>query len=376
MKIAFNMLFVAPGVAGGRVYCEGLLRGLAAVDPANDYVIYTRRDTRLPDLPPERFRQVCAPVSGHSTVWRTFWEYKLLPRKVRRGGFQLFHGLGSLSPASRSCPFVLTIHDVLYRHFPRSLPLGYYLFMRGMHGRVARRADRVIVPSHCSAREAVELLGVSEDRIRLVPYGPGNGFQRVDDEGRVNEVLKKLGVRRPFVISVCRAYAHKNLAGLLRAFARLRDLGFKDVQLVLVGERYRTGAELDRLTKELGLEPAVVFTGFVSQEDLNALYSAATVFAFPSLAEGFGLPVLEAMACGAPVVGSKASAVPEAVGAAGLVADAQDPEAFADALARVLRDDALRAGLREKGLHRAREFSWERTAEGTLAVYRELAGGG
>jgi glycosyltransferase involved in cell wall biosynthesis len=373
MRIAFNMIFVAPGVAGGRVYCEGLLRGLAAVDLTNAYVIYTRRDTQFPDLPPERFHQVCAPVSGGSTLWRTFWEYKVLPHKVRRGGFQLFHGLGSLSPASHSCPFVLTVHDVIYRHFPKSLPLGYYLFMRWMHARVARRADRVIVPSQCSAREAVEFLGVPEDRIRLVPYGPGNGFQRVDDEARVSEVLKRLGVRRPFVISVGRAYAHKNLPGLLRAFARLRDRGFREVQLVLVGERYRTGAEMDRLVKELNLEPVVLFTGFVSQEDLNALYSAAAVFAFPSLAEGFGLPVLEAMACGSPVVGSTASAVPEAVGSAGLVADAQDPEAFADALARVLREESLQAELREKGLRRAQEFSWDRSAEGTLAVYRELA---
>jgi glycosyltransferase involved in cell wall biosynthesis len=372
MKIALNMLFVAPGLAGGRVYCEGLLGGLAAVDRANEYVIYTRRDTRLPDLPPGRFRQVRAPVSGTSTVWRTFWEYRRLPEHVRRGGFGLFHGLGTLSPAARSCPFVLTIHDLVYRHFPQSPPLGYYLFMRWKHSKVARQADRVIVPSRCTAREAVEYLGVAEDRIRLVPYGPGNGFRRVTDAGRVDEVLKKYGVRRPFVVSVCRAYPHKNLAGLLRAFARLPALGLKEVQLVLVGERYRTGQALDRLAQELRLGPSLVCTGFVPQEDLNALYSAAAVFAFPSLAEGFGLPVLEAMACGAPVVGSNASAIPEAVGPAGLVADARDPEAFAHALAKVLGDAALRAELRDKGLARVREFTWSRCAEGTLAVYREF----
>ncbi|HKI34244.1 MAG TPA: glycosyltransferase family 1 protein [Gemmataceae bacterium] len=373
MRIALNMLFVAPGVAGGRVYCEGLLKGLQEVDRENEYVAYTRRGIRLPPLDPARFRQVEAPVAPASTVWRTLWEYRRLPRLLRREGFDLFHGLGTLSPSSRSCPFVLTIHDLIYRHFPASLPLGYRLFMRWVHPTVARRADRVIVPSRCTARDVVELLGVKEERIRVVPYGPGNDFRPVTDQARIEAALARYGVRRPYVISVCRAYVHKNLAGLLRAYAVLRSRDRRDVQLVLVGEKYRTGDALARLAEELGVQEAVVFTGFASHEDLNALYCGAAVFAFPSLAEGYGLPVLEAMACGTPVVASNASAVPEAVGAAGVVADARNPEAFAAALARMLEDDDLRAQSAKRGLARAAEFSWETTAAGTLGVYRELA---
>jgi glycosyltransferase involved in cell wall biosynthesis len=175
------------------------------------------------------------------------------------------------------------------------------------------------------------------------------------------------------VISVARAYPHKNIEGLLRAMARLHGRGGPAPQLVLVGDRYRAGHHLDRLTEDLGLRGTVVFTGFVSLADLCALYSAAAVFAFPSLAEGYGLPILEAMSCGTPVVASQASAVPEAVGAAGLVGDAQDPEAFAELLGQVLEDEALQAQLRAAGLARVREFSWTRCAAETLAVYRELA---
>jgi glycosyltransferase involved in cell wall biosynthesis len=372
MRVALNMLFVAPGLAGGRVYCEGLLRGLQAVDGGDEYVVYTRRGVRLPALDPRRFRHVEAPVAPSSTVWRAVWEYRRLPDEVRRGGFDLFHGLGSLSPSSQSCPFVLTVHDLIYHHFPASLPRGFRLFMRVVLPRVARRADRVIVPSHCTGREVVGHLGVPEERVRVVPYGPGNDLRRLTDEEAVAAVLRKYAVRWPYVVSVSRAYPHKNLAGLLRAFALLRARG-RDVSLVLVGERYRSGGELDRLAGELGLGKSVIFTGFAGQDEMSALYSGADVFAFPSLAEGYGLPVLEAMACGTPVVASDASAVPEAVGGAGVVADARDPEAFAAALARVLDDAGLRQRLAAAGLARAATFSWEKSAAETLAVYRELA---
>jgi glycosyltransferase involved in cell wall biosynthesis len=313
-------------------------------------------------------------VSGSSAVWRTVWEYGLLPRRVRGSGCHLLHGLGNLSPSAPPAPFVLTVHDVSYRHFPESQPLGHRWFMRLRSPGVARRADRVIVPSRNTAREVMEHFGVSEQRLRLVHYGPGNAFRPVTDADRLEEVMGRYGLSgTPYVISVCRGYVHKNLAGLLRAFARLRGRGDDRVRLVLVGERYQSGHGLDRLARELGVSESVVFPGFVSQDDLNALYSGATVFAFPSLSEGFGLPVLEAMACGVPVVASGASAVPEAVGDAGLVADARDPEAFAAALARVLEEPKLRDELRARGLARVKEFSWQRCAAETLAVYRELA---
>jgi glycosyltransferase involved in cell wall biosynthesis len=375
MLIALNMLFVAPGLAGGRVYCEGLLRGLQAVDGANEYVVYTRRGVRLPPLDPRRFQHVEAPVAPGSTAWRTLWEYRGLPRAVRREGFDLFHGLGGLSPSS-ACPFVLTIHDLIYRHFPESVPLGFRLFMKWVQPTVARKADRIIVPSRYSAREAAAYLGVNEGRVRVIPEGPGAGFQPVTDEGRVEETLKKYAVRRPYIVSVCRGYPHKNLTGLLRAFGHLRGRGHADVQLVLVGEPLRDGQDLARAATEAAPEGAVVFTGFVDHDDLCALYTAAEVFAFPSLAEGFGLPVLEAMSCGTPVVSSDATALPEVVGEAGMLADARDPEAFASALAQVLESASLRDDLRAKGAARVREFSWEKAARETLAVYEEARADG
>jgi glycosyltransferase involved in cell wall biosynthesis len=360
-------------LAGDRVYCEQLLRGLVAADGEHEYFVFARRDAQFPALPVDRFRIVRTPVTGASTLRRAIWEFGLFGGEVVRRDVDLVHGLGGRAPPVRGRPFVLTVHDLIYRQFPQSVPLPNRLFMRLVQPCVARRADRVIVPSRSTAEQVVRLLGVREDRVRVVPLGPGYAFGQAPDGEQVRSVLATLGCRQPYVISVCRGYAHKNVSGLVRAFARLRDLGCGYAQLVLVGDTHQAGRSVRRLVNELGLGRDVVFTGFVRPAELQALYTGAAVFAFPSLAEGFGMPVLEAMACGAAVVASDVSAVAEVVGTAGALAPAGDPQRFAEALGRVLGDEPLRAELRAKGVARAREFTWDRCATATLAVYRELA---
>src|SRR5262249_4725400 len=153
----------------------------------------TRRDPGLPDLPADRFRTVAAPVSATSTVGRTLWEYGVLPGRARGGGYDVFHALGSLSPTVRGCPLVLTVHDLIHRHYSESVPTGYRLFMAAAQPRAARRAERVIVDSWHVAREVVELLGVRPERVRVVPLGPGHGFRPVEDEGTIDRVLARFG---------------------------------------------------------------------------------------------------------------------------------------------------------------------------------------
>ncbi len=372
MTIALNALYVGNGVAGGRVYRDGLLHGFTALEALPDrFVVFTRDSPRLPEGLATSIQGIAAPVPGASTLRRTLWEYGVLPPLVRSRGYRLYHALGSLTPRIRGLPVVLTIHDLIYQHFPESVPRGYRLFMQAVQPRAARMATRVIVDSQHVAAEVIERLGVRPERVRVVPLGPGQDFHRVTDAEVISGVLDRFGITSPYCVAVGRGYPHKNIAGLLKALVLvLRQR--KDVRLVLIGERYRAGPALEKLIAESKLETAVVWTGFVGRAELNALYSGASAFVFPSLAEGFGLPVLEAMQCGAPVVASSLTAIPEVVGNAGLLVDPRDPEALADALLEVLEDQSLRQELREKGLRRVAAFTWKQCAEETLDVYREL----
>jgi glycosyltransferase involved in cell wall biosynthesis len=371
MRVALNMLFAGAGVAGGKVYCDGLLQGLAQLDTKIDYTIFTRQDTHLPVLP-ANFQQYRSPIAGSSTIKRTLWEYGRLPRLVRQEPYDLLHGMGNLSPSARPKPFVLTIHDLIYLHFPQSVSVGYRWFMKNVGPIVARRADRILVPSRFTAQDLVSKYKVKEERIRIIRLGPGNSFSADLDEGTIQEALATLRIRRPYIISVARGYAHKNLVRLLQALPLLRRAGFPDTQLVLVGERHRAGDELDQVRRQLQLDNAIIFTGFVDNRTLNALYCGAACFVFPSLAEGFGMPILEAMTCGAPVIASDATALPEIVGNAGLLVDARRPEALADAMAKVLGDVALQRELRSRGFEHVRQFQWDQCARQTVEVYKEM----
>src|SRR5262245_21189464 len=190
MRIALNMIFVGSGVAGGRVYCEGLLQGLQQVDNANEYTIFTRRGLPLPPVGNSRFRQFHAPVSMTSSLWRTFWEFCVMPQHVRRGSFDVLHGLGTISPSAGRCPLVLTIHDLIYHHSPTTLPRASRTFMELFLPGLARRAARIIVPSRATARDVIEHFHVPEDRLRTITYGPGQHFRYIDDVS-YREAVKK-----------------------------------------------------------------------------------------------------------------------------------------------------------------------------------------
>jgi glycosyltransferase involved in cell wall biosynthesis len=236
----------------------------------------------------------------------------------------------------------------------------------------ARVADAVIVPSQAVRADVVRILGLPSERVFAIPEAAGPAF-RPQDASAIEAVRRRYGLDGPFVLSVGSLEPGKNRERLLQAFARMRARGLEHM-LVVAGQRAWRYEGDEPLAQRLGLAGSVRFLGHVPQADLPALYSAADLFAFPSLYEGFGLPALEAMACGTPVVASNVSAVPEVVGDAALQVSPLDVEALAGAMERVLRDERLRADLRERGLKRAARFSWEETARRTAEVYKWAAG--
>jgi glycosyltransferase involved in cell wall biosynthesis len=304
---------------------------------------------------------------------RVLWEQLVQPGVLRRMGADLVHCPAFVGPLFTPCPMVITIHDLSFIRFPDLFRPANRLYLTVMTRLSARRARRLIAVSAHTAAEAARLLNISSERIDVVYHGVEPDFHPLPfDEIAAFRQRQKLPER--FVLFVGTLEPRKNLVRLVKAFARVRD---DRVGLVLAGGKGWLYDELFAQVEALGLSEKVVFAGYVPNEDLPLWYNAATVLAYPSLYEGFGLPVLEAQACGTPVLTSNVSSLPEAAGDAALMVDPYDVEALAGGLDRLLTEKTLRQELRERGLAHAGQFSWPHTARETTRVYRRvLAKGG
>ena len=295
---------------------------------------------------------------------------------ARRAGLDVVHDPMGISPFAvprRLGPYrrVVTIHDMIPFVYPEThARLTNILFQRYIP-RTLRYVDRMITDSEASKRDILRFFDIPESRVQVIACGVSARFRPVPAV-ECEQARQRHGLRQPYILTLGALQARKNLGGLFEAYAELRRRGLRH-QLVVVGKKAWKTEGIFRTLTALGLEDDVVLTGYVDDVDLPALYSGASAFAFPSLYEGFGLPPLEAMACGTPVVTSNTSSLPEVVGEAGIMVDPHDVQSLADALERVLTDPALASTLRERGLERARRFTWERAARAHLEIYAELA---
>lgn len=284
----------------------------------------------------------------------------------------LFHATDHLLPPFRAIPSVFTLHDLIFRLYPEThMPLNRW-FLNLMMPRFLRRADMVIAVSECTRRDAIRWYQIPEERIRVIYEGVEERFRPAPPEA-VAALRARYGLPERFILYVGTIEPRKNLPTLFAAYRRLLDR-WPDLGLVVAGKPGWLTRGTFQALRRLGLEGRVRFLGYVPEEDLPPLYTAAAAFAFPSLYEGFGLPPLEAMACGTPVVVADAAALPEVVGEAGLRVPPDRPEAWAAALEAVLSDPLLRARLREAGLRQAARFRWDEAAAQTVAVYEEVLG--
>jgi glycosyltransferase involved in cell wall biosynthesis len=284
----------------------------------------------------------------------------------------VFHATEHLLPRLKRAQTVLTVHDLIFALFPEHhLPMNQW-FLGQFMPIFVRRADAIVTVSECSKRDLLQLYGTRESKITVIPEGVDERFHVDPGPEAVATIRQKYGLVDPFILYVGTIEPRKNLITLLEAFKRLQVTGC-NLKLVIAGRAgWLYQPFFDRL-KALGLGDTVRLLGYVPDVDLPALYRAAEVFVFPSLYEGFGLPPLEAMACGTPVVCSNASSLPEVVGDAGLLVPPDDVAGLAAAIGRVLTDPALRAELSARGRERAARFTWEEAARRTLEVYRRIS---
>jgi len=365
MRVGLNLTFLTPGTMGGlEVYARELAEALAARDDV-ELTLFLARPTAADLTWRELGRAV---VLGLDPGRRADWvraDQLAVPRAAARHGVELLHSLASTAPSLGRFRRVVTVHDLNYLVHPETHFGLNTLGMRVLVPAAVRRSHRVIAPSHATRRDLVERLGADPAAIDVVPEGVGRAPQR--DAALGGELHGRLA-GRPYVLSVSAKRPHKNLRRLISALALLEP--GRRPRLVLPGYPTPHEEELRAHARALGVDGDVVFLAWVSSAELEGLYAEAAVFAFPSLYEGFGLPVLEAMTRGVPVVTSGRASLAEVAGDAALLFDPEDERAIADAIARVLGDRALAARLRARGREQAARFSWTAAAEGTVASYR------
>ncbi len=374
LRIGIDAHTIGTGLAGNESYATNLIEALAEVDTRNSYTLYvTKREAR------ERYRNRWPHVTVRLTTPHTpLIRIPLtLAAELRRHPVDLLH-VQYTAPPFAPCPVVATIHDLSFEHLPETFKRRSRMQLRLTVRRTARAAAHVIASSEYSRRDIIETYGIPAERTSVTHLAAPAHFAPVREERELRRVRELYGIEGDYVLAVGSIQPRKNLARLIAAYAALRDShpSLSLPRLVLVGKRAWLYNETLRAVEKHGLHNFVTFTGYVSETDLPALYTGALCFVYPSYFEGFGLPPLEAMQCGAPVITGDRTSLPEVVGDAGLMVDPFDEHALACALARVITDASLRAELSRRGRERARLFDWRETARLTLKAYEQAVSEG
>ena len=353
-------------------YIRNLLRQLARIDRDNEYVLLCREaDLGIAAQLGPNFRSVREPSPNYSLR-----EQIHVPWVLRRERPDVYHAPHYILPAAVRCRSVVTIHDCIHLMFPQYLPnKAAYAYARASMWAAARRSDCILTVSEASKKDILHLFNVKPEKIVVVYNAIDEHFSTSPSDEHVARVRERYQLDHKFVLYVGNIKPHKNLVRLIEAFSQLRRT-HDDLKLLIIGDEISKLPALRRAVHSHKLHKHVRFLGYLKDDTLTVLYRLASVFVFPSLYEGFGLPPLEAMASGTPVVTSNVSSLPEVTGDAAVLVDPYDVESIEDGMRRVIDDPVLAATLRRKGLQRAREFSWERTVEKTQRVYREVAADG
>jgi glycosyltransferase involved in cell wall biosynthesis len=350
-------------------YVRNLLRELARMEDSHEYVVFCREADwdSIEDLGP-RFRPLVETAGAYSIA-----EQFALPIDLRREAVDLFHAPHYVLPPLTRCRSVVTIHDCIHLMFPQYLPTrGAFTYAKWSIRQAAQRATRVMTVSESSKRDILRFVDTEPDKIDVIYNAYDERFAIEPREDAVVRVRERYQLHDEFVLYAGNVKPHKNLERLIDAFHLVRKRGLDHLKLVLIGDEISKYTGLRRAVHHHQLHKYVRFLGYLPEETLAVMYRLAGVFVFPSLYEGFGLPPLEAMASGTPVVTSNVSSLPEVAGDAAVLVDPYDPQAIADGIYRVLTDERLRREMVRKGIARAGQFSWEQSVRRVRAIYGEV----
>ena len=371
MRIAIDAHSVGTKLGGNESYAVNLIESLAQIDEVNDYTLYvTTAEAR------DRFHERWPNFKVRYTLPHTpLIRIPLtLSAELRKHPVDVLH-VQFTAPPFCPCPVVVSIHDLSFEHLPQTFKRRSRTQLRLTVRHSARRAAKILTLSEHTRRDIIETYGIEPTRITAIPLAAPGHFAPVEDYRELQRVRHNYGIDGPYILSVGSIQPRKNLTRLVNAYATLRGKYAQTElpKLVLVGKRAWLYDETLRTLEQTGVSESVVLTGYVPEADLPALYSGALCFVYPSFFEGFGLPPLEAMKCGTPVIVGNKTSLPEVVGDAGVTVDPFDTSSIAAAIESLINDSVLRRELSVKGRKRAETFDWLETARQTLAIYEQVA---
>ena len=377
MKIGILALAAGRQAGGPETYEVELIRGLAKLDRENEYFVYCTSPEAVSAI---GVRQDNFKLRALRPSWRVVSVSWTLPRWMASDGLDFFHSTYAPPPLPNK-PFLFTMHCVSNFVHPEFYPTFIRWRLNALQKVGLRRAASVLCVSSFVSGKVREMFNVPTERLHTIHNGVGPEFFYTSPEIARQHVADQLGIDYPYVLYVGKLQARKNVIGLIRAYARYRRESNSPAKLLLVGRKVETSEGIDATIEELGLQREVVQLGYLPppsddpESPLPYLYSAARMFVLPSFYEGFGIPILEAMACGCPVITSNATSLPEVAGNAALIVSPHSTEELAEAMVRIDSDAETRTRLIELGIQRARQLTWENCARETLNAYRRFAGG-
>ena len=372
MTIAINTLPLLDNQAGAERYTRNIINYLVRLNGDHQYhLILSRINQSLYRPNQGNFQQTVVDVNTRHKLLRILSEQIYLPRLLKRQGVNLLFSPCNIGPRFLSVPLVITLFDLHWLRFPELFSPLRLAYLRRALTWSARKAEAVLTISENSKKDLINLLSVPEEKITVTYVGLDPLFREIPEKSELQELRRRYGLKDRFILSVGQLHKRKNIPGLLQAYQRLAAHSPLNVQLVLAGGEGDGAAEVREAVRQIGRD-RVVFTGCLPDEDLLRFYHAAECLVYPSFYEGFGLPVLEAMACGCPVITSNVSSLPEVAGEAALLIDPLRIETISTALVSLLTNPGLSQSLIRKGFEQARRFTWEAAARKTLDVFEKV----
>lgn len=371
LLIAIDYTAAARQRAGIGRYTRSLVRALARLDTTSPYTLFIPRDAQYVDdlrAFPQNFRSATAPLNERYMV--ALWQRAHIPLPIElfTGASDIFYSPDFVLPPTRARKKILTVHDLSFKRMPETAVPKLSWYLEGAVPRAVARADLILADSDATRQDLIELFHTPPDRVQTLYSGCDPMFHPITDKGELDRVRAAYHLEKPFLLNVGTVEPRKNLVRLIQAFSQLPHR--QDLELLIAGGRGWMYDEIYAAPEKFGVKGQVRFLGFTPDADLPALYSLAEMVVYPSLYEGFGLPVLEAMACGAAVVTSNNSSLPEVAGDAALLIDPHDTQALTWAISRFLDDHQWRSIMQHKALARAKKFSWDKSARQLQAAFQ------